>query len=113
MAAIRMNGGKCKTLATFARLAVVAGDFDDNEDQWEQVCEAYVHLQPLTGTELVEAQQINERVNYKVTMRHSAKTSSLSSGDRMTVGDRMFQLSSVVNVDSRGHWIEATAIESK
>lgn len=108
-----MSGGKCKTIATFERLAVVAGDFDDNDDTWEQFCEAFVCLEPLTGTELVEAQQVNERVNYKVTLRHSATSAEIGSGCRMKAKDRTFHLTSAANVGGRNHWIELMAIESK
>lgn len=108
-----MNGGKCKTIATFERLAVVAGDFDDNEDVWELVATAHVALEPLRGEERVAAQQINEQISHKVIWRYSAASIALDSGCRMLVGDRTFQIVSLLNVNERNHWIEAMVIERK
>lgn len=107
-----MNGGKCKHRALFER-RTPASDFETTAETWDTVCEAYVALEPLTGEELVYAKQVNEQVSHKVAFRYSTKAVSLDSGCRMKVGERVFHLTSVVNVNERNHWIEAIAVEAK
>jgi hypothetical protein len=108
-----MNGGACKHLATFERRTTIVGDFESGDDVWDQQFEEMVCLEPASGSETPEHLQMQERVPYKASMRWSTSASELSSGDRMLVGERTFEITSVVNVNERNHWIEAMAVESR
>ena len=107
--------GELTKRAVFERRTTIAGDFESGADVWTTLCEAYVCLQTEgAGSEQPEAKQMQERVPYKVTFRWGYNTRQITAGDRMVLGDgRTFQLTSVVNLNERNHWIEAMVTESR
>lgn len=58
---------------------------------------------PLSGREVLQAQQLATPVTHKVTIRHR---SDVTAAMRLKLGTRAFNIRAVINVDERDRWLE-------
>jgi len=78
----------------------------DADSNWNTDTTAWGRLVPLTGTELVEAQQMNGEINHRVEMRVGvgvAVAKRLVKGSGATA--RKFGVLSVIDVNERGRML--------
>ena len=84
------------TIQTFTEARDIAGGvvrtWADSATRWAQV-------QPLTGREYFDAQQVKSDVTHMVTMR---KYTSVTTTNRLVHNSRNFNILSVQNIDERG-----------
>lgn len=66
-------------------------------------------VQPLTGRELVEAQQIDAESNVKITIRYRV---GLSTNLRILWGSRVYEINAVLNFDERNARVELLCRET-
>ncbi|MCK9599958.1 MAG: phage head closure protein [Sphaerochaeta sp.] len=71
----------------------------DPIEVWSDVQEMWAKVQPMRGDELFKAQQMNTRINTKITMRPYPGLSTLH---RIIHGSDTYNILSVQNVDSLG-----------
>lgn len=97
-------------LAIFEREHTIEDFFTEGPGGWEEVCRAYVSLEPMPANaqrlEFVDtAQNKSVRRNLARTI-WTHETKLIDTKCRMKVGDRVFHLNSVVNVDERNREIQ-------
>ncbi len=85
-------------------------DFTGQPATWEEIGHAYAAVEPLTGRERTELQQVRADLSHKVRLRWQ-QSLGLSPADRIIMGDRILEIDSVVNVGERNQWAELTAVE--
>ena len=94
-------------LATFERQT----PFDDVEQaggEWEELFVAFVKLLPLTGREQLENAQTLATNSHRVWTHYK---DGLQPKDRMRVGEREFQIDSVINVREQNRELELLVTE--
>lgn len=99
--------------AIFERETRPADEFGTARYSLEEICTEWVTLEPLSGRELFQAQQVQALTTHKVTVTHSPTMATVKSSDRMKIrrdvvvnedepnhddNFRIFQLESIVNV---------------
>lgn len=79
-------------------------------DRWQTVANAWCELTPMRGGEYWNAQQVSSEVTHKVRVRSGVH---LASQMRLVISGRTFDLTHVIDDDSRRGEIEAYAVERK
>lgn len=97
------------------------GDFgsDFSGQQWDDIGEFPAAVIPLTGRELVNAEQVMGRVSHRVMMRHNQCTAGIVSNQYRLVmkdctrcsQDRVLNIVYAINVEERNKWWELLCYE--
>lgn len=104
-----MRAGSLRQLVTLQQL--LAGTDDggggiaespDNEN-WSDFATLYAHVEPLSGRELFQAQQINDQLTHRITVRYYP---GVLSAMRVKYGTRIFIIESIIDVDERHREIQ-------
>jgi SPP1 family predicted phage head-tail adaptor len=77
-------------------------------ETWDLVAEVWASMRPLSGTERSEADGLAGTVTHEVMMRHR---DGLGGGQRLRLGDRIFDLRAVLNVDERHRFLRCLVEE--
>ena len=67
---------------------------------WATLATVWAAVEPLSGREFFQAQQVQAEVSHKVTMRHYTGV-TISPKDRLTFGSRTFRIEAVLNLEER------------
>lgn len=105
-----MRAGRLRHPILIQKPVGTTGDFGTSTVDWADFFLAWATVQPLTGNERVEAQQINAAVNYRITLRCRPDL-TISPQHRVKYNDRIFDILSVINVDERNHTLELYCAE--
>jgi SPP1 family predicted phage head-tail adaptor len=100
------------------------GDINDfssdvSGQAWVNVGEFRANIMPLTGRELVNADQVMGRVSHKIMMRYNSCTSGIASNQYRLVtkdcsgcaADRVMNIAYAINVEERNQWWELLCYE--
>jgi len=92
---------------------VAESDYDDNRERWVHLRAIWGNLKPLSGQELIEAQQIVKNVTHQITTRwQNSVRDDMRLVHRGHDGVRVFYPRSVINIDERDQYAQILAIES-
>ena len=69
----------------------------------------WMHVVPLSGNELIRMQQLQSEVTHKCRARYD---SSMNTAQRIKIGERIIEIKSVINVNSRNRWMELLCKET-
>ena len=72
-------------------------------DSWAGTATLWARIEPLSGRERLAAQQIEDTVTHRVTIRYR---SGVSAQQRIAFGVRVFNIRAVLDVDERNEWLE-------
>ena len=86
--------------------------FADLIDQWNVIASPVAEVMPLSGKELIEAEQTASNHTHKLKFRWGSSLADLSTRDRIRFRGRTLHLTSVVNVGERNEWFECMAVEA-
>lgn len=75
---------------------------------WTPLGEVWGKVEPLSGRELWQAQQVRPDVTHRVTIRHYP---GLTPRHRLKLGTRVFEVQSVLNLEERGRVTECLCVE--
>ena len=75
---------------------------------WSTYATVWGEVRPLSGTERLRAERLENPVTYRVRIRHR---DDVDAADRILSGVRAFRIVSLRNPDERGRFIESQAIE--
>ena len=78
------------------------------DETWVLVAEVWASLRPLAGNERIEADAIAGTVTHEVVMRYRA---GLGGGQRLRLGDRLFDLRAVLDVEERKRFLRCLVEE--
>lgn len=67
------------------------------------VAKVWAAIQPLRGTERLRAQQLEESITHRITLRYRA---DIRPSHRVNFKGRIFNIRSVTNVEERNRWLE-------
>ena len=67
------------------------------------VAKVWAAIQPLRGAERLKAQQLEESITHKITIRYRT---GISPSQRVNFKGRIFNIRSVINVEERNRWLE-------
>ena len=94
-------------LATFERYTP-PNELDDSGGTWATLFRTWIALQPLTGRELLNSQQVVGQVTHRVRTHWD---SNVQVADRLTVGDRILNITSVINPGEQNRELELLCVE--
>jgi head-tail adaptor len=96
------------------------------KETWEVVCREWVSLEPLSGRELFQAQQVQSQTTHKSTGTYSPTFATVDSACRMKIENpipvnqqdsnddanyRIFEIESLVNVGEQNRELELMVVE--
>lgn len=83
---------------------------DPVSDGWTTFATRWAFVKPLTGREVVQAQQIHAETTHSITLRYM---NGINEAHRVLYEGRDFQILSVINVEERDKELILLAVESK
>jgi len=78
------------------------------EERWVKVAEFHAAIEPISGREFFQAQQVQSSTTHRIRCRWRP---GVNSRQRIHYGARVFELQSVLNLDERDEWLEIMAVE--
>ena len=104
-----VNIGELREVVAIQSNSVVPDDFGQEIKTWATDATVRASVMPLTGKERFESAQVAPEVTHKITIGHGATVTAES---RIVFETRIFNISSVINVEERDILLEIAAIES-
>lgn len=89
-----MESGKLKHRITIQAATETRNDTGDVLKSWATFADRWASIEPLTGRELMKAQQVSSEVTHKVTIRYLA---GVTPQHRILFGSRVFNINSVLD----------------
>ncbi len=86
------------------------GKKPDQTTPWVDVVSVWAEIKPATGRELFLADMIKERVTHKLMIRY---TTAINNTMRLLYQGRIFEVSSVVDMEERKKFLRIMAFETK
>lgn len=83
-------------------------DYGEAVPAWATLTTRWGQVEPLSGRELWQAQQVRPDVSHKVTIRYY---DGLTPRHRLLLGSRVFEITSVINVDNRKRFMDLICVE--
>ncbi len=93
-----MRAGLLRNRVTIQTRSETTDDFGEIDFAWSTLATVWATIEPLSGKELMNAEQAKSVVTHKVTMRHLA---TVTAKDRILYDSRTFQIESVRNFRER------------
>jgi SPP1 family predicted phage head-tail adaptor len=105
-----MRAGKLRHIATIQELPLgeAADDtFGQSGAEWRDViARAWVGIEPLSGTELFRAQQVNPEITTRIRMRYRT---GIRPDMRVVYRSKAYEVLAVIDVEARGRELELLA----
>lgn len=97
----------------YGQLATPDG-FGETNRVWGYLADRWASIESLTGRELFESQQTKAQATHRVLLRFESLTSSINEGNhRLKFKGRTLNITSAIDIDSRGVEIELLCTEPK
>lgn len=77
-----------------------SGDWAEN---WEALFNAHASIEPLSGSELYFANQVQDTLTHKVIMRYDSR---LQPKHRLVEGSNVYHIERVIDLGDRQEWVE-------
>ena len=103
-----MQAGKLRHVVTIQTASESQDSFGEPIKTWGSNSTAWASIQPLSGRELLTAQQYYAEATHRVIMRHST---AITPAVRLKFGTRYLQVNSVSDRDERGEQVECICTE--
>lgn len=98
-----MTAGRMRKRVTIQRLERTDDGYGGIVETWVDVATVWAAVEPLTGRERYEAQQVQSDLSHKVTMRYRP---GIMPQMRLVLKDRPLDIVAVINVEERNRWLE-------
>ena len=103
-----MRAGELRKRITIETPVRSADGVGEMVPAWSLFGVVWASIEPLSGNEKIQAQQVNANVDIKVTMRYLA---GVVPAMRIRFGTRTFQIASVQNIEERNREMDLVCIE--
>ncbi|SDX45136.1 phage head-tail adaptor, putative, SPP1 family [Marininema mesophilum] len=103
-----MEVGKLRHRVTIQKPTIFSGEGGGWSEGWEDWVKGWASIEPLSGKELLEAQQVASTVTHRIRMRYRAGVQPTM---RVLFGDRIFEVTRVIDPMERGRELELMAEE--
>ncbi len=105
-----INIGKLNKRITLLQYADTIDELGQDTQKWKEVKTVWATFKPIRGGEYKEAAgKDREEVTYKATMRYYPVTADM----RIRYRERIFEITSVVNVEEADYMLELQCVEYK
>ena len=106
-----MNIGTLRHRITIQALTRSSNPFV-TDDAWSDLATLWADITPITSKEVFQVGQLNMKVSHRVTIRYPGNSVSISAGNRVLYGNRMFELQQgIENPDERNIQLQLLAYE--
>ncbi len=108
-----MRAGDLRHRVTFQSRSIAADSFGAQSAVWSDVATVSADISPLSGRELLAAQQINVEISHSITIRYQAQFAGPKAvaAMRIVYGDRIFNIHASIDPDERRRSLQITASE--
>ncbi|RDH41599.1 phage head closure protein [Zooshikella ganghwensis] len=89
-----MKAGKLRHRILIQKKEVVRDEYNEEQEKWVTVCSCRAEVNPLQGKEFFAAQQINNKITVKITMRYR---NGISTAMRIIFKKRIFNILVSIN----------------
>ena len=103
-----MEAGKLRHVVTIQTASESADSFGEPLKTWGSNSTAWASIEPLSGRELLTAQQYFAEATHRVRLRHN---SAVTPSARFAFGSRYLQINSVADVAEKGAELECVCTE--
>lgn len=86
----------------------VRTEHNQPEPRWVQVAEFHAAIEPISGREYFQAQQVQNSTTHRIRCRWFP---GVKSTQQVRFKGRVFELQSVLNLNERSEWLEMMAVE--
>ncbi|WP_201319144.1 phage head closure protein [Paenibacillus sp. EPM92] len=100
--------GELRHKVTINQLQSVDDGAGGSVDTWMPVATVFAAVNPLSGRELFQAQQLQSEITHKVRMRYRA---GITPDMRVHFGSRIFLISAVINWQERNRELALMCVE--
>lgn len=90
--------GKLKHRVTLQEYTATRDSYGAELEAWVDIATVWASVEPLTGREYFQTQQINAEISTKVTIRFKA---GVTAKMRLIYNDRVFEIISVINTEEK------------
>jgi SPP1 family predicted phage head-tail adaptor len=108
-----MRAGDLRHRVTFQARSIATDTFGAQSTIWSDVATVWAEVSPLSGRELLAAQQINVEISHLITIRyqHQFAGPKAVAAMRITYSDRIFNIHSSIDPEERRKALVLTASE--
>lgn len=108
-----MRIGQMNQRITIQRRSATKDAYGQEIDSWIDVAEVWAYIRPISGREKLRAFAVESDLSHTVTVRYSAALLPPKTVDawRVMYGDRVFNITSVMNVDEGNKLIVFDCVE--
>lgn len=101
-----MFAGLLRHRVTIQRYTTTQNDYGEEVETWADLASRWAAVEPLSGREYFDAQQVASDVSIRVRMRSDSVTDALTAMDRIIHKSRTLEIvSPPINVNERGREI--------
>jgi len=98
-----MRAGRLRHRVTIQRYTVTQNDYGEEVESWTTHATRWAAVEPLTGREYFDAQQMTAEVSLRVRVRHDSTTEALTARDRISHDGRTLEIvSPPMRIKERG-----------
>lgn len=98
-----MQAGKLNQRIELQSATTAKNTYGEDVKTWATYTTVWASVVPLSGRELIYAQQISSEINIRVTIRYAA---TVAVGHRVKYGTRYFDINAVIDREMKNEQIE-------
>lgn len=106
-----MKAGKLRERISIQRRAESQNEFGESRGIWRDLFVTWGSVEPLAGREFFSALQVQSDISIRVTCRYAAVLADVSAKDRIKHGATVYDIRSVINVESRNRELQFMCTE--
>ncbi len=100
--------GNLRHRITLQKPVIIKDSIGQEVEEWREVATVWASVEPLSGKEYFNAQQVNSEISNKIIIRY---INDLSSQWVVQFGDRIFNILSVINFEERNIYLQLLCSE--
>ena len=104
-----MRVGRLRHRVELQEATETRGDYGDVTREWSTIATRWAGIEPMSGREIMQADQVNAKLSHRVRMRYDA---DVTPAKRLKFGSRIFDISSVINRDEKNAELEVLCSEA-
>ncbi len=108
-----MRAGDLRHRVTFQSRSMSADSFGAQSESWSDVATVFADISPLSGRELLAAQQVQSEISHTVTIRYQTQFAGPKAVAAMRIkyGERIFNIHSSIDPDERHKSLQLSCAE--
>jgi len=104
-----MRPGQLRHRISIQTNTPTTNDFNEEVEGWSTDATTWASIEPMSGKELVNAQQVVANITHKIIIRFR---SGIAPQQRILFGSRIFNIESVINPEERNRELQLLCTEA-